>query len=166
MNISGIDFESIVDGEGVRTVIFTSGCKHDCKGCHNPLTHDFNYGKDFSKAIQNDIIKWVKDTPYIAGITLSGGDPLYSCAKLLPFVLDFKLANPNKTIWLYTGFTFEQIKDNEDMMQLVKEVDVLVDGKFIEELKEFNLKFKGSTNQRIINIPVTLKYGSIKLFNE
>jgi anaerobic ribonucleoside-triphosphate reductase activating protein len=162
MNIAGIVHESLIDGIGVRTVIFISGCKHNCPQCQNQKLFDFNYGKPFDKNIQDYIINYLNSDPLIAGITLSGGDPMYSANELLPFVQRIKTECKDKTIWMYTGFDFEQIKDNS----MLKYIDVLVDGRFIDELKDRDLKFRGSSNQRIIDIQKTLKQSEVVLWEK
>lgn len=152
MYISGIQYESIVDGYGIRNTIFVSGCLHHCKNCHNPQTWDFKYGYEFTKEKQMEFINICKENPLLDGLTISGGDPLYSSDDVLKFVELYKENNPNHTIWIYSGFTIEQIIKNKNMFNLIKECDTLVDGLFIEELKDLSLSFKGSSNQRIINI--------------
>lgn len=146
MKISGIAYDSVVDGEGIRNTIFISGCEHKCKGCHNPQTWDFNYGYEFTEELQNDFINKCKENILLEGITLSGGDPIYSYKELIPFLKKYKEVNPNHTIWLYTGFKFNKIKNNP----IMKYIDVVVDGLFIEELKDLTLPFRGSSNQKII----------------
>ena len=153
MNVSGINFESIVDGEGVRVVLFVSGCSHHCKGCHNPVTWNFTNGKDFSKDIQDSIYEASK-TDYIDGITLSGGCPMCNASGLLPFVKGFKERFPHKNVWCYCGETIEEIMEDpkSDKYKLLSLVDVLVDGKFVLEKKNRNIAFRGSSNQRILKI--------------
>lgn len=148
MNISGIVYDSVVDGEGIRNVIFVSGCLHKCKGCHNPQTWDFNYGYEFTQEIQNKFIEKCKENPMLNGITISGGDPIYNSKELIPFLKKYKKENPTHTIWLYTGFKWEEIEDNE----ILKLIDILVDGEYIEKYKDVTLAFRGSSNQRIINL--------------
>lgn len=148
MNISGIVYDSVVDGEGLRNTLFVSGCRHDCKNCHNPQTWDFNYGYEFTKDLQNEFIKRCKENPMLDGITISGGDPIYSAKELMSFLKKYKKVNPSHTIWLYTGFKYEDIKNNE----ILKYLDVLVDGEYIDELRDITLAFRGSSNQRIIKL--------------
>lgn len=148
MNISGIVYDSVVDGEGLRNTLFVSGCRHDCKNCHNPQTWDFNYGYEFTKDLQNEFIKRCKENPMLDGITISGGDPIYSAKELMSFLKKYKEVNPSHTIWLYTGFKYEDIKNNE----ILKYLDVLVDGEYIDELRDITLAFRGSSNQRIIKL--------------
>lgn len=148
MNISGIIYDSVVDGEGIRNTLFISGCLHHCHGCHNPQTWDFNYGYEFTKEKQKEFIKKCKDNPLLDGITISGGDPIYSSKELIPFLKEYKKENPTHTVWLYTGFKYEDIKDNE----ILKLIDVLVDGEYMEALRDITLAFRGSSNQRIIKL--------------
>lgn len=152
MNISGIIYESVVDGVGIRNTIFVSGCRHGCALCHNKQTWDFNYGYEFTEDIQREFINKSKNNPLISGITLSGGDPMYSAKELLPFIIKYKQENPNHNIWIYSGFTYEEIMNDDMMKQLLLECDVLVDGLFMNNLKDLTLKFRGSLNQRIIDI--------------
>ena len=149
-----IQQDSIVDGEGIRTVIWTQGCKHNCKGCHNPETHSFDGGKIIDV---NEVEEELSKIPLQDGITLSGGDPFFQpeqCAEIASFVKSKGL-----NVWCYTGYTFEQLQDlqDENIKKLLKNVDVLVDGKFVQEEKSLNLYFKGSRNQRIIDVPKSLK---------
>lgn len=174
MNIAGINYESINDGEGVRTVIYVSGCSHKCKGCHNPQTHDVNYGVEFTNEFQNDIINNIEKRPFISGITLSGGDPLHdnNVEDVYSLITNLKSKFPNKNIWLYTGYKFNFIMDNplRDInttlrKRIVETCDVIVDGPFIEELKDLTLKFRGSSNQRLIDVQKTLQQNSIVLYD-
>lgn len=160
MYISGINYESIVDGEGVRVVIYISGCKHNCKMCQNPDTHNFKYGKEFTIDNQYDVINYIADTPFIAGLTISGGDPMYSAKELLAFIQRYK-RKVNNSIWIYTGFTYEEILKDEDMFNVLKEIDILVDGLFIEEEKSPLLNFKGSKNQRVIDVQKSIKSNKV-----
>lgn len=162
MKYGGIEYDSIVDGLGVRAAVFISGCYHNCPGCHNPKTHDFNYGKEFTAEVQNEVIKYVKkSSEYVDGITLTGGDPMYSANELLFFVKKFKAECPDKDIWIYSGFTYEEIIENKDMKRLLKQCNVLVDGLYDENQKDQTLSFKGSYNQRIIDIWESLTSKSI-----
>lgn len=138
---------SIADGEGFRVVLFVSGCLHHCKGCHNPEGWDPNNGKEFTQETIDKIVKLL-DRPYIRGLTLSGGDPLmpFNYEEVLNLCKQVKEKLPNKDIWVYTGFTYEDIKD----LEIFNYIDTLVDGKFILEQRDVTLPFRGSTNQRII----------------
>jgi anaerobic ribonucleoside-triphosphate reductase activating protein len=167
MYISGIQYESIVDGEGLRTTLFISGCKWNCKDCHNIKTHSFTYGKTFNNKLQNEVISYIKNNPMIKGITLSGGDPMFSASDLLEFVETLKLEIPYINIWCYSGFTYEDIiEDNDDKYNLLKMCDVLVDGLFDISLKDIRLCYRGSSNQRIIDVQESLNQNKIILYLE
>ena len=163
MHISGFINESLVDGVGVRATIFISGCRHSCKGCQNPETHNFKRGMKFDEELQQGIINKIKENPLIQGITLSGGDPMFSAKDLVEFVKLAKSELDGINIWCYTGFTYEEVRYGKDldMIDLLKLCDVLVDGKFIEEQKDITLSFRGSSNQRIINIKESLKNSKV-----
>jgi len=157
MNLGGIIYDSVVDGDGIRNTIFVSGCLHKCKSCQNPQTWDFNYGYPFTYELQESFIEECKENIMLDGITISGGDPIYSYKDLIPFLTKYKEKNPTHTIWLYTGFRFEEIKENP----ILKYIDVLVDGEYINELKDLTLRFRGSSNQRIIDVQKSLKQNKI-----
>lgn len=155
MNISGINLESIVDGEGVRTTIFISGCCHNCEGCHNKEAQDFNYGEKFTEDKLYEIINYIKERPYIKGITFSGGDPICSSKELIEYVKIIKKELSDVDIWVYTGYNLEDILDKEK--ELLSLVDIVVDGKFILSQKSVILPYRGSKNQRIIDIQKSLQ---------
>lgn len=167
MNIAGINFESVVDGEGVRVVVFISGCLHNCKGCHNPASHSFTAGQPFTQELQDEIIAYIQDTPFISGVTLSGGDPMYSAKDLVPFIKRLRADVKGITIWIYSGFQYEKILENSEMYELLCLCDVLVDGEFVLEQRDITLAYKGSRNQRVIDIQKSLSSGtSILWFGE
>ena len=143
IRIAGIVPESYVDGEGIRFAIFMQGCLRNCAGCHNPETHDLNGGKILDTA---EIITEIKKNPLLTGITLTGGEPLLQIAPALELAKTAK--NLGLDVWLYTGYKFEEIPSDAD--ELLKFVDVVVDGEYIEELRDLELEFRGSKNQRII----------------
>lgn len=148
--------DSIVDGEGLRAVIWTQGCSHNCKGCHNPETHAFDKGIEKDT---EEIKELIKNLTLQDGITLSGGDPFFqaeACTDIAKFAKEQGL-----NVWAYTGFLFEDLIKNEKMKNLLKYIDVLIDGKFELENKSLNIKFRGSTNQRIINVKKSLKDGKV-----
>lgn len=151
MNIAGIDYESIKDGEGVRTVIYVSGCSHNCYKCHNPQTHDIDYGVHFSKELQNEIIENIKKRPFISGFTWSGGDPLHenNLKDVLEFTNEFRFLFPEKSIWLYTGYTFEElinptVRNHESEVRkiILNNIDVLVDGKYVDSQRDITLNLE------------------------
>ena len=158
MNYANIKYFDIADGPGVRTSLFVSGCTHHCKNCFNPETWDFNYGKEFTAETENEIIKSCSSR-FSAGLTLLGGEPMEPANQqaILPFLKRFRQACPDKTIWCYSGYTFEQLTGIEPYRcrchitdEILKLIDVLVDGKFMQDKKENALKYTGSSNQRII----------------
>jgi len=163
IKVADIEKESIVDGVGIRYTIFTQGCSHNCEGCHNPSTHDFNGGTPMSDV---KLLADIKSDPLIDGITLSGGDPFFQAAELINLVKQCKRFG--LTVWAYTGFIFEEFikfMDNEkcdkritqDMIDLLKLIDVLVDGPFILSMKTYECLYRGSYNQRIIDVPNSIK---------
>lgn len=160
MRYHNITKDDMLNGDGLRVVLWVAGCAHKCKNCHNPITWDINGGIEFDVNAENELFGAL-NKPYISGITFSGGDPLHpqnrpDTAKL---ILKIKDKFPQKTIWLYTGFLWEDVKDEE----YIKYIDVLVDGKFVEELKDEKLHWKGSSNQRVIDVRKTLESGEIIL---
>lgn len=167
MYISGVQYESIVDGEGLRLTLFCSGCYWNCAGCQNPATHSFTYGKTFDEDLQEDIINYIHNSPIIKGITLSGGDPMFNAQELIKFIIKAKNKVKNINIWCYTGFTFENILSYKDeKTELLKLCDILVDGKFEMDKKDVTLAFRGSSNQRIIDIKESLKQNKVVLYLE
>lgn len=155
---SDLTFDSIVDGPGLRMVVWTQGCTHNCKGCHNPQTHAIEDGK--LVAIE-DIIAKIEGSQLQSGLTLSGGEPFLQAQALLPIVEAAKKKGLN--IWAFSGFTFEQLQQNPIQNTLLEKLDVLVDGKFIEAKKDYRLHFKGSSNQRIIDVQKSLQEKTIVL---
>ena len=175
MNYANIKWTDIANGEGVRISLFVSGCTHHCKNCFNQIAWDFSYGAEFDENIQNKIIKELANN-YIAGISLLGGEPLepQNQEALMPFIKRVRAVYPNKTIWCYTGFVLDEkkgiLKEKHKNTPLTKELisllDVLVDGPYVEELKDIRLKFRGSSNQRVINVQETLKAKKVVLYLE
>ena len=161
IDLSGIVSDSIVDGPGIRTTVFCQGCPHHCEGCHNPLAHKFENGRPFSEQLQDEIIQYIKNTPYIGGVTLSGGDPMFSAGAIIPFVQRLRAECPRINIWAYSGFTYEEIVVNDRRRQLLELCDVLVDGKFVSALKSPNLRYKGSKNQRTIDVQKSIQSGQV-----
>ena len=157
--------DSVVDGFGVRTVIWTQGCSHNCPFCQNPQTHDFEGGALFDI---EDIKEELKNLKGQDGITLSGGDPLFQIDAVTEIAKYAKSIGLN--VWCYTGFTYEQLikmnEKNNKYLEFLNNIDVLVDGKFVNELKNLNLLFRGSSNQRLINMKETLKQNKIVLIPE
>ena len=163
---SQLTIDSIVDGPGLRAVVWTQGCKHKCKGCHNPNTHDMNGGFEIDT---NEIINQLKKLKLQRGITLSGGDPFEQPEAITEIALQAK--NMGLDVWAYTGYTFEELTDIKNAnyftnLMLLQNIDVLVDGRFIESKRDINLKFRGSSNQRIIDVAKTLKNKKVTLHSQ
>lgn len=170
MNYGEIKKVDIANGTGVRVSLFVSGCTHHCKNCFNEVTWDFHYGVPFDDQAQEEVMDALKPD-YISGLTLLGGEPMEPSNQraLLPFIKEVKRVYPNKSIWCYTGYLFDKELLSESRArcevtdQLLSYIDILVDGRFIEELKDITLRFKGSSNQRIILVKESLKTGRIVL---
>lgn len=150
MRYHNITKDSVLNGEGLRVVLWVAGCSHYCKGCQNPITHDPKGGLEFDLKAILELFKALAK-PYIKGLTLSGGDPLHpdnreEVSKLCAIIKG--IYGDEKDIWVYTGYTYEQVKD----LEVMKYIDVLVDGPFIEELKDNNLEWVGSSNQRVLRL--------------
>lgn len=159
MNYAQIKKLDIANGPGIRVSLFVSGCTHKCKGCFNEEYQSFDYGQVFTKN-NLDEIKNELEKDYCSGLTLLGGEPLQNL-ELIEFVEEIKeYANSlkeKKDIWIYSGYVFEKIKENTKMKKLLELCDVLVDGPFVEELLDLNLKFRGSSNQRILDVKKSLE---------
>ena len=171
MNYGRIYYCDIANGIGCRTALFVSGCTHHCKGCFNEETWDFSYGEPFTEKQENDIIESL-GLEYIDGLTVLGGEPMeVSNQKVLrPFLEKVRSIYPNKTIWIYSGYTWNELNDKEnrrchsdDTAAILGLIDILVDGRFVEDLKDITLNFRGSSNQRIIDVKATLDRGEIVL---
>ncbi|MCR5149050.1 MAG: anaerobic ribonucleoside-triphosphate reductase activating protein [Eubacterium sp.] len=171
MNCCGIYYCDTANGVGIRTSLYVSGCTHHCKGCFNEQTWDFSFGKLFTPEIADEIINSLK-RPYVQGLTILGGEPweVSNQRVLRPFVEKCKKECPDKTIWTYSGYLFEELTDpdnhrchSEDTLPMLSLTDVLVDGEFVLARKNLKLRFRGSDNQRIINVPESLKKGEVVL---
>lgn len=159
MNYAKIKKIDIANGPGVRVSLFVSGCRNHCKGCFNPETWDFNYGKPFTMRVIDEILEALAPE-HIAGLTVLGGDPMEpeNIIGVDALCRAVKEKYPDKTIWIYTGYVYERLKNVVNVMDYI---DVLVDGPFIEGLKDISLRFRGSSNQRIIDIPATRASGEV-----
>ncbi len=163
MNYHNITTDDMLNGDGLRTVLWVAGCNHHCEGCQNPETWNENGGILFDEDAKQELLDKLKPD-HIDGITFSGGDPLFpgnrqTVTDLAKYI---KQNMVNKTVWCYTGYIFEQVKD----LSIMKYIDVLVDGEFIKSLNDNTLHWKGSSNQRVINVPKTLAQDSIILHEE
>lgn len=160
MNYIKITKNDIANGPGVRCVLWVAGCKVHCRGCHNPQTWDCNAGNLFDENAKNELFEALS-TSYIQGITLSGGNPLDNPIEIFLLAREIKSRFPEKDIWLYSGYTYEQICQDAEKLKVLLYVDVLVDGPYIEEQRDITLAFRGSRNQRLIDVKETLKKGKI-----
>lgn len=161
MNYGKINYTDIANGPGVRVSLFVSGCRNKCKGCFNQESWDFNFGKKFTISTLTDLLLAL-DKPYISGLTILGGDPLEP--ENLPTVTSIcrtiKTINDSKNIWIYTGYLYEDFQN----LELFDYVDVVVDGKFIESEKDISLQFRGSKNQKIIDVKRSKMENEVKLW--
>ena len=151
----------VTNGPGVRTTIFVSGCTHNCEGCFNKEQQDFNYGNDFTKETEDEFIELTKSRQ-IKGVNILGGEPMQQVMDdtLLKLLKRIKLET-NKPIWLWSGYTFEEIINNSKRAEMLREVDVLIDGKFEADKRDIMLKYRGSANQRVIDVKKSLEQGTI-----
>ena len=171
MNYATIKVNDIANGTGIRVSLFVSGCTHRCPGCFNAEAWDFQYGQPFTADTEDDILRAL-DHAYVEGLTLLGGEPMEPVNQqaLLPFLRRVKARFPNKTIWCYTGYLLDsELMDpagrahTEDTPELLSLLDVVVDGRFEQDKKDIRLRFRGSSNQRIIDMPATRQAGRIIL---
>ena len=160
LRIAGIVDDSVVDGEGMRLTVFTQGCPHHCVGCHNPNTHSFDGGRD---ADTDDILVQVKANPLLSGVTFSGGEPFMQPSPLAKLARDIHAQGLD--IWSYSGFTLDELlaKHNPAIDALLQEIDVLVDGRYEDSKRDLTLCFRGSSNQRVIDMNAWRRTGHIKL---
>ncbi len=174
MHYATIKTCDIANGPGVRTSLFVSGCTHHCKNCFNEVAWDFSYGEPFTKEVRNEI--FASCAPgYVTGLSLLGGEPFEpeNQPELLPFVRNFKALYPGKTVWCYSGYTWEQLTGAvpsrarcESTDALLRLLDVLVDGEFVQEQYDISLRFRGSANQRLIDVPRSLAAGHPVLWED
>ena len=165
MNYTAIYEADTTNGVGVRVVLWTSGCSHHCFNCHNPQTWDPENGEKYTQETEDKIIS-LMDKSYIRGITLSGGDPLYEgnleCIDKL--VKRIRKELPSKNIWIYSGFTWDEVQRDDRRKAIVNNCDIFVDGRFVMDLKNLRLKYRGSSNQNVIDVKKSLQAGSIVKF--
>lgn len=161
MNYHNITVDDMLNGDGLRTVLWVSGCGHHCRGCQNPQTWSPDSGLPFDEAAKAELFGYLA-RDYISGVTFSGGDPLYcgNTEAVGALIAEIREKYPNKTIWLYTGSLFEEIRS----LQFIPLIDVIVDGPYVEALRDTQLHWKGSANQRVIDVAKTLKTGKIALW--
>ena len=163
MNYHNITHDDMLNGDGLRSVLWVSGCDHHCEDCQYPITWDVNGGIPFDNAAEEELFNSL-DKDYISGITFSGGDPLHpqNRDEIARLAKKFKQKFPDKTAWLYTGYLWDDIKD----LEAVKYLDVLVDGPFVKKLLDTQLHWKGSSNQRVIDVQPSLKNNTIVLHKD
>ncbi|HIY46232.1 MAG TPA: anaerobic ribonucleoside-triphosphate reductase activating protein [Candidatus Borkfalkia excrementipullorum] len=163
----------VANGVGVRVSLFVSGCTHRCKGCFNAEAWDFSYGKPYTEETEEEILDAL-DKDYIAGLSLLGGEPFepQNQRALLPLLRKFRERYPQKDVWCYSGYTFDSDLQEggrahcEATDEMLSMLDILVDGEFVEDLKDLKLRFRGSANQRIIDVPRTLREGEVRLWKD
>ena len=170
MNYGEIKKNDIANGLGVRTTLFVSGCTHHCKGCFQPQTWSFDFGKPYTAEVEEDILASLSPY-YIAGLTLLGGEPMepQNQAALLPLLRRVRAEKPGKNIWCYSGYLYEALaegKVGDHSRALLEQLDVLVDGPFVIEKKDLSLRFRGSANQRLIDVPASLAAGAACLWDK
>lgn len=160
MRYHDITKDDMKNGDGLRVVLWVAGCSHHCPGCQNPVTWDPEDGLPFDRAAEEEIFGQLEQE-YISGLTLSGGDPLYEGNReaVTELVRKVKSRYPKKTIWLYTGYRWEEIQD----LEVIRDIDVVVDGRYIQEERDITLEWRGSANQRVIDVPKTRELGQIVL---
>ena len=173
MNYAQVFLYDIANGPGCRTTLFVSGCTHHCKDCFNEIAWEFNYGKPFREEVENELLK-ESDSSFIDGFTILGGEPMevVNQRALISFLRKAKKMYKNKTIWIYSGYTYEELTDTKNDRcncevtdEILSLIDVLVDGEFKIEKKDISLKFRGSSNQRLIDIKKTRENGKIITLN-
>ncbi len=173
MNYAAIKKTDVANGPGIRVSLFVSGCSHGCKGCFNSEAWDFGYGELYTESVEEEILQALAPT-YIRGFSILGGEPMepQNRMEVLKLLRKVRLRYPEKDIWCYTGYTYEAdlcswIADgHEEVAELLSLIDVLVDGEFVEECKNLKLVFRGSENQRLIDVPATLQAGEVKILPE
>ncbi len=159
IRILDILHDTTVDGPGFRTSIYCAGCRHHCAGCHNPQSWDFAAGRDVEV---DELMQEIQSDPF-ADVTFSGGDPFFQAEAFAELARRIK-SGTRKTIWAYTGFLYEDLLENPAHRALLEQLDVLVDGPFIQSLRDVDLLFRGSSNQRLIDVPASLKAGEVVLW--
>lgn len=167
MNYHNIKTDDMLNGDGLRVTCWVSGCSIRCFNCYNPQTWDFNSGIPFTENTMQEIL-YDLSKPYIKGFTLSGGHPLdpINAPEVLKIVKRVKMVFANKDIWIYTGYVWEDIIKDDILKEILKRTDVLVDGAYIDELRDISLPFRGSSNQRIIDVQESLKQNQVILWKE
>lgn len=163
MNFAQIRKYDVANGPGIRTTIFVTGCTHKCHNCFNEEYQDFDFGDPWTQKETDEVIEDLK-LDEVRGLTILGGEPFQNEVDLLQVLRDIK-KEVQKDIWIFSGYTYEEILKDQDKKKLLEECDVLVDGRFVEALKDLSLRFRGSSNQRIIDVQKSLESNEVVLFN-
>lgn len=163
MNFAQIRKYDVANGPGIRTTIFVTGCTHKCHNCFNEDYQDFDFGDPWTQKETDEVIEDL-NLDEVKGLTILGGEPFQNEVDLLQVLRDIK-KEVQKDIWIFSGYTYEEILKDQDKKKLLEECDVLVDGRFVEALKDLNLRFRGSSNQRIIDVQKSLESNEVVLFN-
>lgn len=166
MNLLGYIPESLNEGIGLRAVVFISGCRHACPGCFNPESWSFRSGELFTEVRQQEIIREIAGNPLLDGLTLCGGDPFFSAGECAEFVRRFRQSCPDRSVWAYTGFVYEELLEDEERRTLAELCDVIVDGRFVQAEKDVSLPFRGSRNQRLVDVPASIRAGACVLWSD
>ncbi|MGV2884663.1 anaerobic ribonucleoside-triphosphate reductase activating protein [Paenibacillus taichungensis] len=156
MNLYGYIPESVNEGPGLRAVLFISGCRHACPGCFSPGSWSFRAGEPFTEELQQQILHEVTSHPLLEGVTLCGGDPFFTAAECASWVRQLRAARPDLTVWAYTGFVYEELITDPSRAELSRLCDVIIDGPYIAAERDVSLPFRGSRNQRIVNVGATM----------
>ncbi len=162
MRYHNITTDDMLNGDGLRTVLWVAGCEHRCPGCHNPITWDIDGGIPFDEDAERELFEKLS-ADYISGITFSGGDPLHkqNRGEIIRLAKRVRAELPEKTIWLYTGYSWEEVRE----LEVIPLLDVLVDGEYVEAVRDPKLHWKGSANQRVIDVRETMRLGKVVLFD-
>lgn len=166
MNYHNIKKCDMLNGSGIRVSLWVSGCEHNCNQCQNPQTWDINSGIPFDQEAEKELFEAVKKD-YISGITFTGGDPLHksNLEDVLNLVNKIRLSLPNKNIWIYSGYSWEDINQDDKRREIVSNCDVLVEGRYIDELRDVSLKWRGSPNQRVIDVKKSISENGVVLYD-
>lgn len=154
----------VANGPGIRTSVFVTGCTHHCAGCFNEEYQDFEYGMDWSDKTTQELIEYLED-PNVSGLTLLGGEPFQNSEGLIPVIEEVR-RRVDTNIWAYSGYCFDELMEDQTNRKLLELCDVLVDGLYVDALRDLTLRFRGSSNQRIIDVAKTIETGEIQLFME
>ena len=162
MRYHNITTDDMLNGDGLRTVLWVAGCEHRCRGCHNPITWDVDGGVPFDEAAEQELFEKLS-ADYISGITFSGGDPMFQPEGFAELAEAVK-RETGKNIWCYTGYKFERLRHDRRQAELLQYIDVLVDGPYVEFLRDRDALFRGSRNQRLIDVQASLREGEVVLY--